>query len=134
MNLNLHFVCQSISQVFTVMGIYNFGNKLDNDLKVSWFRNAFLGSSILTKNERKIRIYYYGTSIQTVFTRFFGRKKTPKRHFEINWPLANMISWFLSISSYYSGSLLFGSFFQVQPIYQLPVIHYSSKNFHNWFQ
>ena len=31
--------------------------------------------------------FYYGTSSQTVFVRFLGELKTPKRHFEINWPL-----------------------------------------------
>ena len=35
------------------------------------------------KANEKIRLHYYGTS-----SRFLGVLKTPKRHFEINWPLA----------------------------------------------
>ena len=45
----------------------------------------------------KIRIYYYGTSSQIVFVRFLGELKTPKRHFEINWPLVTEkenLAWF----------------------------------------
>ena len=40
------------------------------------------------KPNKKIRLYYYGTSIRIVFVRLLGELKTPKRHFEINWPLA----------------------------------------------
>ena len=39
------------------------------------------------KTNEKIRLYYYGTSSRIVFVRFLGELKTPKRHFEINWPL-----------------------------------------------
>ena len=39
------------------------------------------------KMNEKIRHYYYGTSNWIVFVRFLGELKTPKRHFEINWPL-----------------------------------------------
>ena len=46
-----------------------------------------LVSSILPKNEQKIRLYYYGTSSRIVFVRFLEELKTLKRHFEINWPL-----------------------------------------------
>ena len=31
--------------------------------------------------------YYYGTSSRIVFVSFLGELKTPKRNFEINWPL-----------------------------------------------
>ena len=55
--------------------------------KVGQFRNVFLVSSILLKNEQKNQLYYYGTSSQIVFVRVLGELKTPKRHFEINWPL-----------------------------------------------
>ena len=41
------------------------------------------------KMNEKIRLYYYGTSSWIVFVRFLGELKTPKRHFEINWPLLN---------------------------------------------
>ena len=46
-------------------------------------------SSILPKTNEKIRLYYYNTSGRIVFIRFFFLEelKTPKRHFEINWPL-----------------------------------------------
>jgi ADP-dependent phosphofructokinase/glucokinase len=40
----------------------------------------------------KIWLYYYNTSIWIVFVRFLGELKTPKRHFEINWPLKRGIS------------------------------------------
>ena len=46
--------------------------------KVSKFRNVFLVSSILQKNERKIRPNYYGTSSRIVFVRFLEELKTPK--------------------------------------------------------
>ena len=36
---------------------------------------------------KKVWLYYYGTSSQIVFVRFLGELKTPKRRFEINWPL-----------------------------------------------
>ena len=44
------------------------------------------------KTNEKIRLYYYGTSSRIVFVRFLGELKTPKRHFEINWPLASQLS------------------------------------------
>ena len=53
-------------------------------LKVSYFRNVFLMSSILPKNEQKIQPNYYGTSSRIVFVRFLEELKIPKRHFEIN--------------------------------------------------
>ena len=56
-------------------------------LKVSQFRNVFLTSLILPKNLQKNQLYYYSTSCRFVFIRFLGELKTPKRHFEINWPL-----------------------------------------------
>ena len=34
---------------------------------------------------------YYSTSSRIVFVRFLGEFKTPKRHFEINWPLEDNI-------------------------------------------
>ena len=40
------------------------------------------------KANEKIRLHYYGTSSWIVFVRFLGVLKTPKWHFEINWPLA----------------------------------------------
>ena len=39
------------------------------------------------KPNEKVRLYYYVTSSRIVFVRFLGELKTPKRHFEINWPL-----------------------------------------------
>ena len=45
-------------------------------------------SSILPKNEqKKIRLYYYGTSSWIVFVRFLGELKALKRQFEIKWAL-----------------------------------------------
>ena len=43
--------------------------------------------NFLKKTNEKIRIYYYGTSSRIVFVSFLGESKTPKRLFEINWPL-----------------------------------------------
>ena len=40
------------------------------------------------KTNEKIRLNYYGTSSRIVFVCFLGELKIPKRHFEINWPLA----------------------------------------------
>jgi hypothetical protein len=39
------------------------------------------------KTNENFWLYYYGTSSRIVFVRFLGELKTPKRHFEINWPL-----------------------------------------------
>ena len=39
------------------------------------------------KMNEKNWLYYYGTSSRIVFVRFLGEWKTPKIHFEINWPL-----------------------------------------------
>ena len=38
----------------------------------------------------QIQLFYYGTSSRIVFVRFLGELKTPKRYFEINWPLSNV--------------------------------------------
>ena len=54
----------------------------------------------------KIRLYYYGTSSRIiVFIRFLGELKTPKIHFEINWPLTapkNSCSFIFCDNSYWS--------------------------------
>ena len=39
------------------------------------------------KMNQKIGHYYYGTSSRIVCVRFLRKLKTPKRHFEITWPL-----------------------------------------------
>ena len=39
------------------------------------------------KLNEKIQLYSYGTPSRIVFVRFLGELKTPKRHFEIKWPL-----------------------------------------------
>ena len=36
---------------------------------------------------KKNQLFYYGTSSRIIFVRFLGELKSPKRHFEINWPL-----------------------------------------------
>ena len=68
-------------------------------LKVSWFQNVFLASSILSKNKRKKKnqLYYYGILSQIVFVHFLGELKTPKRHLEINWPLLARLTAILCI-------------------------------------
>jgi hypothetical protein len=46
----------------TQCGMRNpLGLNLITRLKVSYFQNVFLVSSILPKNEQNIRLYYYGT-------------------------------------------------------------------------
>ena len=40
------------------------------------------------KTNEKIRLNYYDTLIWIVFVPFLEEFNTPKRHFEINWPLA----------------------------------------------
>ena len=65
--------------------------KLSSVLKVSWFRNVFCGILNSSKNERKkstLLLYTnYDTSCRIVFVCFLEELKTPKTHFEINWPL-----------------------------------------------
>ena len=39
------------------------------------------------KRTKKIRLNYYDTSGRIAFVRFLEEFKTPRRHFEINWPL-----------------------------------------------
>ena len=58
-------------------------------LKVSQFRNVFLASSMLPKKTNKqnsTKLLWYLKS--NCFNHFWGELKTPKRHFEIDWPLA----------------------------------------------
>ena len=45
------------------------------------------------KTNEKIWRYYYGSSSRIVFVRFLEKLKTPKRHFEINWPLSKQYWW-----------------------------------------
>ena len=47
---------------------------------------ATLNSS---KKPKRNQLYYYDISGWIVFVHFLEEFKTPKRHFEINWPLAN---------------------------------------------
>ena len=60
-------------------------------LKVRWFGNVFLLSSILPKNKWKNSTLLLHNMVHTsspiVFNCFLGEMKTPKRHFEIEWPL-----------------------------------------------
>ena len=42
------------------------------------------------KTNEKIQPNYYDTSSRIVFVRFLEELKTPKRHFEMNWPLVNL--------------------------------------------
>ena len=43
------------------------------------------------KTNKKIRLHYYGSIKLNCFHSFLGELKTPKRHFEINWPLADLL-------------------------------------------
>ena len=51
---------------------------------------AFGVSDFFLKMNEWIRFYYYDTSSWLVFVRFLEELKTPERHFEINWPLADL--------------------------------------------
>ena len=43
------------------------------------------------KRTKKFKPNYYGTSSRIIFIRFLKELKTPKRHFETNWPLTWLI-------------------------------------------
>ena len=45
------------------------------------------------KTNEKIPLYFFSTLSQIVFVHFLGELKTPKRHFEINWPLTKYKSY-----------------------------------------
>ena len=62
--------------------------KTDLILKVRQSRNDFFKPTILPKNERTNSTLLLCYLMSTCFRLFFWKKlKTPKRHFEINWPL-----------------------------------------------
>ena len=52
-----------------------------------------LVSSVLPKKRTKksTLLLYYGATSRIVFVRSLRELKTPKRHFETNWPLTNDI-------------------------------------------
>ena len=55
-------------------------------LKVRKIQNDFSSQCFFKKTNKKIRLYY----LLTCFLFIFWKKvKTPRRHFEINWPLAS---------------------------------------------
>jgi hypothetical protein len=68
---------------YVVMGILFF----KNIVKVSWFQNVLLVSSILPRKERKKFDLRYHSSKAKFFGLFFEDLKIPQRHFEINRPL-----------------------------------------------
>ena len=56
-------------------------------IKVSLFRNVFLVSPILPKNEHENSNFCPSLLGQKLFVRFLGELKKQKRPFEFNWPL-----------------------------------------------
>ena len=48
---------------------------------------CLFGNLQFSQKELTKKFDYYGTSSRIVFVRFLGKLKTPKIHFEINWPL-----------------------------------------------
>ena len=56
-------------------------------LKVRQNRNDFFKPKFPPKENKRIQFYYYETCFRLVFWR---KLKTPKRHFEINWPLVDL--------------------------------------------
>ena len=67
------------------------------------------------KTNEKIQLYYYGTWSRIVFVRFLGELKTPKRHFEINWPLK---CWY-SRTTWYAIPINFGPYLQGRGIWKI---------------
>ena len=56
------------------------------------FRTSLWSLQFSQKTDKKIWLYYYGTSSTIVFVGFLGGLNTPQRHFEINRPLKHI--WF----------------------------------------
>ena len=60
-------------------------------VKVSYFRNTFLVSSIIPKNEQKqFNLRYHSNKIDFSLFIFWENWRYQKRHFEINLPLASV--------------------------------------------
>ena len=51
------------------------------------FKRTYFYPQFFQKTNKTIMLHYYDTSGRIVFVRFLEELKTPKRHFEINWPL-----------------------------------------------
>ena len=71
---------------------------------------------------QKIQLYYYGTSSWIVFVHFLRELNTPKRRFEINWPLViseshqTISRWLLTASDRKGGNLVVShSLYQRKP-------------------
>ena len=62
-------------------------------LKVGWFQNVlwYLQVSQNIKQKKSSLLLWYLKS--NCFRLYFGRMKTPIRHFEINWPLQKQLHW-----------------------------------------
>ena len=60
-------------------------------LKVSWFQNVFLVSSVLQKNKLENSNFCPSLLGQKFFVRFLEELKNPKFPLEINWPLEGAI-------------------------------------------
>ena len=73
--------------VIPVMDYFCTPNWVNKFLKVRQIRNDFFKPTFLPKNERTISTLL----LVDLFSFVFWKKvKTPKRHFEINWPLNEM--------------------------------------------
>ena len=78
---------------------YCYGSNYDNFvgqwLKVRKSRNYFFKLTFSPKKNEWILLYYYANTMKPqvdLFSFVFLRKlKTPKRHFEINWPLWKVV-------------------------------------------
>ena len=82
---------ESVYIIFHPYHTFRFIKSLQ-DAARGWFQNVFLVNlQFAQKMNKKFRHYYYGTSRRIVFIHFFWELKTPKRHFEINWPLGQCI-------------------------------------------
>ena len=83
-----HWAAQTFWQI--TWNIYSWD--IPKCVKGQLIWKVFLVSSILPKTNRKIPLFYDVTSSRIVFVCFLGELKTPKRHFEINWPLEGAIT------------------------------------------
>ena len=77
------------------------------------------------KTNEKIRLYYYGTSSRIVLVRFLGELKTPKRHFEMNWPLV-LAAWSIYILWI---SFIFNNFYEQYLVYINRIILFHKLKF-----
>ena len=94
------FEQKHVTELFIELSL-SFNNYID---KKRWVKRSidleihiFLVFSILPKKtNEKIRLNNYDSSSRIVYVHFLEEFKTPKIHFEINWPLSNKKKYLIS--------------------------------------